>query len=376
MYFDFHTYAAIPRLIARERPGLRRGLLLMGLFVALTIDSLVAFVCLALDHVLFPGFRKTVVRTPVFVIGNARSGTTHMHRLLCGDEGRFSYFRTYELLLPSIVQKKLVRFVAGLDERFLRGAIERRLRGREDLTLAEVRKMHDWRLDAAEEDEFVLFHNWSSPSLTLIFPYMRGLYELFHVDARPERERRRILGFYRSMVKRQVYLYGGDTIHCSKNPTFVLKIRSLLETFPDARFVYMVRHPDETIPSLLDVMGQYWRAMGTDPEIVEESVRLLGELQVEQYRYASDALDALPADRCVVVGYPELVENPRKALETVYARFGFEVSPRYAEFLGDEQRKSEGYESEHEYDRSAHAEIRARARRELGDLFARYDWER
>jgi hypothetical protein len=41
----------------------------------------------------------------------------------------------------------------------------------------------------------------------------------------------------------------------------------------------------------------------------------------------------------------------------------------------EEQRKSETYESEHDYDRSAHAEIRARARRELGALFERFGWE-
>jgi hypothetical protein len=375
VYFDLRTFLTIPRLIVRERPGFRRGLLLIGLFTLLTINSLIGIVCLALDHVLFPGFRRVPVRTPVFVLGNARSGTTHMHRLLCGDEGRFSYFRTYELLLPSILQKKAVRLVAAFDERVLKGAIERRLRGREDLTLAEVRKMHDWRLNAAEEDEFILFHNWSSASLTLIFPYMRGLDYLFHVDERPEIERGRVLGFYRSMVRRQIYLYGGATIHCSKNPTFVLKMRSILETFPDARFVYMARHPDETIPSLLDVMGHYWRTMGTDAEIVEESVRLLGELQIDQYRYAREVLDGLSAEQYVEVRYTELLESPKKILESVYARFGFDVSPEYERFLDEEQRKSETYQSEHEYDLSAHAEVRERARRELGDLFARYGWE-
>lgn len=375
MYLDLRTFLMIPRLIVQERPGLRRALLLVGLFVLLTINSLVGFLCLALDHLLYPGFRRVPVDAPLFVVGNARSGTTHMHRLLCGDGDRFSYFRTWELMLPSIVQKKFVRFLGRVDERLLRGAVERRLRGQQDLTLAEVRKMHDWRLDAAEEDEFILFHNWSSASLTLIFPYMRGLEYLFYVDHRPERERRRVMGFYRSMVQRQIYLYGGATIHCSKNPTFVLKMRSILETFPDARFVYMARHPDETIPSLLDVMGHYWEAMGTDPAILEESVRLLGELQVEQYRHAREVLEELSPSQCVEVRYADLLESPKKILEDVYSRFGLEISDDYAAFLDTEQEKAERYESEHEYDLSAHAEIRERARRELGDLFDRFGWE-
>lgn len=375
MTFDFRTFFQIPRLIASERFRPRRALLLLGFFALLTLDSAIVAVCLLLDHVFFPGFRRVQVRTPVFVVGNARSGTTHMHRLLCGDEGRFSYFRTYELLLPSILQKKLLRLVAAFDERVCSGYFERKLRGREDLTLAEVRKMHDWRLTGAEEDEFILFHNWSSASLTLIFPYMRGLERLFWVDRQPRSARRRTLGFYRSMLQRQIYAYGGETIHCSKNPTFVLKMRSLLEEFPDARFVYMVRHPYETIPSLLNVMNSYWESMGTDPAIREDTVALLGELQLDQYKYAAELIDELPKDRLAVVLYPELLASPRQTVERVYERFGFEVSPRYAGFLEEEQRKSEAYVSQHEYDLHARGPSRERVRSELAPLFERFGWE-
>ena len=119
MYFDWRTFLTIPRLIAQERPGFRRGAGLIGLYLLLAVNSLIGLVCLMLDHVLFPGFRRVAIKTPVFVVGNARSGTTHMHRLLCGDEGRFSYFRTYELMVPSIVPKKAIRFLAAFDERIL-----------------------------------------------------------------------------------------------------------------------------------------------------------------------------------------------------------------------------------------------------------------
>ena len=41
------------------------------------------------------------------------------------DAERFSYFMLYEMFLPSLLQKKLVRFLAACDRRWLNGRIEK-----------------------------------------------------------------------------------------------------------------------------------------------------------------------------------------------------------------------------------------------------------
>ena len=58
--------------------------------------------------VVFDGLRRTPIREPVFVIGHARSGTTHLHDLLYRDERRFSSFLMYELVWPALIPKHLV----------------------------------------------------------------------------------------------------------------------------------------------------------------------------------------------------------------------------------------------------------------------------
>ena len=63
---------------------------------------------------------------------------------------------------------------------------------------------------------------------------------------------------------------------CSKNPEFVPKLKSLIETFPDARFIVMLRTPYETMPSIMKMMERNWKATGCDRARVAESVRLLG----------------------------------------------------------------------------------------------------
>lgn len=373
MYFDFATWSRIARLISREPLRLKRAMFLWTVFVGLSVLSIVNLICLALDHVFFPRFRDTPIEAPIFVVGNGRSGTTHIQRILSADGDRFSYFKTWQLMVPSILQHKALELLAAIDRRVLGGLVQRRLRRGEDQALEEVRKLHDWQSTGSEEDDFVMFTNWSSVSLTLPFPYAELEY-LFWTDREVPEKRRRILGFYRSMLQRLLFCQERGRIHCGKSPQFTLKMRGLLELFPDARFIIMLRHPYETIPSLLDLMSQYWRGMGAPEEIVESSADLLGEIQIAQYRYALEVADTLPEERQIVIEFRDLLADPKKVVEEIYARFGLEVSEDFDGFLENEREAAKSFRSQHEFEPEGQGPARERIHRELGDLFERFDW--
>ncbi len=88
MFFDFRLYFKVIGLVLSDTPKPKR------LFIHLTLIFLITFwaafnaVFLLLDYVCTPLFQKTEIKQPVFIVGNARSGTTFFHRLLCGDEIR------------------------------------------------------------------------------------------------------------------------------------------------------------------------------------------------------------------------------------------------------------------------------------------------
>ena len=294
MYFDLKTYVSVFRRAFREPYQRRRRRLTWALAILFPLLAAWDAVFLALDHVFFPGFRRVEVKTPVFIVGSARSGTTNIQRLLSGDE-RFSYFRTWQILLPSILQKKIVAWIAGFDRQRLGGALEARLNARQDRALGKARRMHDWRLDGAEEDGFLGLHTFGSGTISVIFPYNRMLEHLSNLDRKATpRQRRRVLRFYDGCVKRQLYFDGGDTILLSKNPGFTSRMRSLLEVYPDLKFICPVRHPYETIPSLVNMLQKGWLAMGADPADVEDAVEYLRVSGIESYRYAFEVLDSLP----------------------------------------------------------------------------------
>ena len=54
-----------------------------------------------------PSFKnKKVTKAPVFIIGHWRSGTTHLHNLLCQDP-QMAYASTYQSVFPDTLFNKL-----------------------------------------------------------------------------------------------------------------------------------------------------------------------------------------------------------------------------------------------------------------------------
>ena len=162
----------------------------MYLLVKIPLRALGHAVCFFLDGLLFPGLWFTPIDKPVFIIGHARSGTTLAHRLM-GADGQFSLFKYYELLLPSLIEKKVVRLLAWVDRTLLGRRIEKRLQAWEEKTFGPLRHIHKMGLTIPEEDDLVLYSSCASGFWATRVPTM-GEIDFFRIDARPAASRRRL----------------------------------------------------------------------------------------------------------------------------------------------------------------------------------------
>ena len=378
MPFDFALFFRLFRKGIREARTPARRRLMFVLVLVLPIVALVNAICFALDHVFFPGFRRVEIRDPVFVIGHARSGTSLLHRLMSGDTEQFSWFMTYELVLPSILQRKLVRGLGHLDRRLLGGAIDARIRAWEDRVFARGREMHPMSLTGPEEDEFLMAIPFSSSTVSMIFPDLRDTadYQAFDHGRLPIAKRRLVMRFYRECVRRQLYLNGSDRIHLAKNPIFCEKIPSLLETFPGARFVVCLRSPYETMPSIAKMMKRNWKASRCDAETLEAGLELLLESSIGFYLHPLEDLEGMPPERAMVVRYEDLVERPAETVREVYARLGLHFTPATAERLDEAERDARSYRPDHRYSLAEFGLGPEQVEARLAPLFERNQWPR
>jgi hypothetical protein len=375
MYFDFQTYFRMLRLVRQEENAAGRRRLFFILLVIVPIVSTFHAICFFLDYILFPGLRKVEVRTPVFIVGHARSGTTLMHRLMSKDGERFSFFLLYELFLPSLLQKKVIRFLGTCDRRLLGARIEKSIKAWEERKFAATQDMHATGLTAPEEDDFIHTFSCASGFWIVLLPYM-GLLDFYYVDQRPPPSRRRLMSFYRECVKRQLYLNGANKIHLSKNPTFSGRVESLIETFPDARIVVLMRNPYETIPSLLKMMQRSWTLRGWEGAPMNRSLRALADQSFHTYKYPLEVLARHPNTKQAIVDYRELVAQPKRTVEAVYAQLGFPMSTEFSRALVAEEQRAKAHETTHTYSLEEFGLQGDEIHAALADLFARYGWDK
>ena len=184
------------------------------------------------------------------------------------------------------------------------------------------------------------------------------------------------MGFYRDCVRRQLMINGKDRVHLSKNPAWCGRVESILEVFPDARFVVLYRNPYETIPSLLKLLSVSWKHQGNvDPARIQESLRTMTSLSYETYLYPLEALARHPHTPQAVVDYRDLVAEPLHTVEKIYADLGLEMSETVRSTLRAEQEKSRRHETEHRYSLAEFGLDDAEIRRTLAPLFERFQWD-
>ena len=369
-YFDWSNYRTMLRLLRRDPPASARWKRYFGFLVGVPAIAAIHALCFALDPILFPSLRRTQVTAPTFCIGHARSGTTYLHRLMAADP-QFSYPVMYELFLPSLLQKRLMRLLFRVDAATGK-RLRRRLDAIEEARFAPTDDMHKTGFFVPEEDDAFLTWSLCSGFWILMFPFM-GELDFYYVDQWPERKRRRAMNFYKECVRRQIAANGGGT-HLSKNPTFCGRVETLIETFPDARIVVPMRNPYETIPSLLKMLQTEWGLRGRDQRLITKSLRVLADQSIDSYQRPLDVLAKHPEVRSSVVDYRELIGQPVGTMRRIYRELELEVSPQAADAFASAAARG-GHESAHRYSLEefgldAH-EIHAR----LATLFNEYHWE-
>lgn len=347
-YFEFKTWWTMIRLVSKESERERRWGLYRLLLLRVPLRALFHCVCFFIDGILFPKLWFIKMREPVFIIGHARSGTTLAHRLMSEDE-RFSVFRYYELLLPSLLQKKLVRLAARLDAKLLGRRLERRLQAWEERKFGPTQHIHKMGLTIPEEDDLMYLSSCASGFWATKLPYMDSL-DFFHIDERPRRHRRRMMKFYQNCVRRQIYLNGDNKIHLSKNPTYCGRVEALIEAFPDARFVVLYRNPYETIPSLLKLLSISWKQQGNQSvERIQSSIREMTNLSYESYLHPLEVFKKYPDTRYSIIDYRDLISTPGSTITSVYTDLGLELTDEYRAFLAQQDERTKKHETRHTY---------------------------
>ncbi|MGI9456922.1 MAG: sulfotransferase family protein [Aeoliella sp.] len=308
---------------ARFRVGLAYVPRLLVTLIASTLNTLLALP----ERIIAPRLLKHTVPDPVFIVGMQRSGTTHLHNLLALDP-QFRSPRNYEVFNPH-------GFLTGW------------------LTTAVLTPLLMWRrpMDSvqmsawsAQEEEFALAAMGSpSPYWSFCFPKRIDEHNRYwnpddFTPGEQQKWRRHYVTFLRKITWR------GRRRPLLKNPANTGRIEALKSLFPNAKFIYIVRHPHAVYRSNLHLANHGFVVFQLQDPDVENcySSHIL-----DHYRHVSAAVEhdvsKLPPTDFAQLRFEDLETNPEAEIERVYQELGLTLDKRFRARLKDYIAQIAGY---------------------------------
>jgi hypothetical protein len=302
--------------------------------------------------------RAPVRHAPLFIIGHWRTGTTLLHELLILDE-QHNFPNTFECLCPDhflLTEGILTRLFWWL--------------------MPSHRPMDNMAAgwDKPQEDEFALcMLGAPSPYLTIAFPNRPPQdQDAFDVEGLPRRERARWKHFFLRFLRHLTFKDPRRLI--LKSPTHSCRIPVLLELFPDARFVHIVRDPYVVFPSTVNL----WKTLYETHGMQRPNFAGVEEYVFTTFTHLYDRLEAgkklVRPDRFFEVRYEDLIRDPVGHLRRLYDQLGLggfdQALPAFERYLAEHA----GYRTNRykPLDRALEQEITRR----WGDVIRRYGYER
>jgi hypothetical protein len=173
---------------------------------------------------------------PIFIIGHWRTGTTLLHQLLNLDP---------ELAAPTLFQvAEPGCFICSYH--YYQPVFASLIPAHRPMDNVSI------GMNEPQEDEYAIYRLTDfSPIERLVFPKNTHYFITDYPSFLPENEDENKK--WQEVVKnyfRKLHYFHGKTI-VSKNPFNSLRIKELSIMFPKARFVHIVRHPYEVVPSAI-----------------------------------------------------------------------------------------------------------------------------
>jgi len=209
--------------------------------------------------------------------------------------------------------------------------------------------IHQTGPEKAESDEMLFMFAMLSPLLGLLFPFLKEMDAATFVDFMPQKSRQKLMSYYKDCLQRHLYATGPDKILLQKVALIAGRLQSIHEILPDMRIVHMVRHPNESIPSLISMFDATWKSLAPAACKDGRAYRELADLICGYYVHLHEVEKNFPADGILKVRYEDLVADPHNIIHGIYQKFGLEFSPEYDRLLREETNKAGTYKSKHRY---------------------------
>ncbi len=377
MYSDLDTMMAMLRIA--NAPGTfapKRTLFVDSLVAATLLVGALDRLGERVDDLLFPDHHATPLGKPIFIVAAPRSGTTFLHRLMSLDP-QFTTFKLIDTLFPTVSGHRMISGMRRVNE-IAGGVIGRMSRAADRSYFGAWEGLHDTGFDQDEEDEALWALAFATPAVWLVLPFPERFQHLRFIDRLPREKRDKLIEHYRGCVQRHLYCHPGKTL-LGKNVLLPGRFEIVNRALPGSRFIHIVRHPYEAVPSMLSLFTVPWRWHSPELRLDGPESRALAQLIIDYYKFLHQR--QLESERSgdhgfVSLPYRSLLADPVTHIAEIYERFDLTLTCELEAQLQREVAAQRRYKSYHQYSLEQFGLTREYVYRELAELFDYYGFER
>jgi len=278
-------------------------------------------------------------KSPIFIIGHHRSGTTHLWKLLSVDK-RFIYPTVTETIFPFTMLS-----METITNKLARIFIPRK-RPQDNVSSSSESPMgEEWALCTS---------TFLSTHMARHFPNNRDEYKKYLTMKEANEDEKTLWKSALDMFARKIlFHYGTDDILLFKAPPNTAKIKLILELYPDARFIHIYRNPLHVFRSVLH-MERHSLPLCTYQLAGEEGLK---DFIIWRYKAMYDSfledIKYVPEEQFTELSFEELEKDRVAAIEKIYKDLqmeGFEsIRPelkKYVDSISDYQKNSYNLDEE------------------------------
>ena len=266
---------------------------------------------------------KTQDKSPIFIIGHWRSGTTFLHNLLCEDPNT-GYMTTYQSVFPNNLHSKL------LFKPFMKWKIPDK-RPSDNIRLG---------VNYPQEDDFALASLIPAFYQMFYFPNSyKGLFdETVLFKNRDEEEIQRWKDTYGKLINKAKANTGGKNV-ILKNPVNTARINRILEMFPKARFIHIYRNPVVVYLSTKKFFLELFPTLQLQKSTPEQITNMIFDLYAKVMHAYFEQKALIPPNQLIEIRFESFEEEPLKYLQEIYRQLKMDdwtaATPYFEEYLKD-----------------------------------------
>lgn len=248
--------------------------------------------------------KKEQVKAPIFIVGHFRSGTTYFHDAMNQLDNVVAP-RMLDCLYP-----KMNRYFSFLLIPILKKA------------LPEERLMDKMKVawDSPQEEEFALSLMTYDTAISFLYaPILHSKKINASVLLNEENIKKKWLKNHLKFAQKLQTIHKGKTL-VFKSPSNTARIQELLEIYPDAKFIHIVRNPTDVIPSTINLYRKLLPEFSLQNEQdVELTTYVFNFYQQVMHKYM-ETKGNLASDQLFELKYEEFVQHPIKTMQEAFSQ--------------------------------------------------------